>query len=228
MKDNQLPLLMVCLMLAMALIAGCTMASPIATIFLIDQSKSALEDEQFAEIAEESCHSFVRGLLPGDLTRSITVNSTTPKASDLTEVLDPRRYHADCKPTEADGVLVSTSQGTFSCPAWRQARDLSHRQSAASLPVLYLSVIQTNELEIPCPQIWQQLAEDAQKRDGKLVIVASSTGEASNQALDGSFNQLLWQHLQDYESVVFCADSNVKGCIEQAYIDIRQPSRGES
>jgi hypothetical protein len=214
-------------MLASCLVTGCTTSKPIAATLIIDKSESALKDEQFAKIAIESCHSVAKGLLASDFAQQITVNGTAPRASDLSQILDPRIYHRDCEKSPDAALVSTTPQGTFSCPAWDLAFDLSHRQSVASLPVLYVSIIQTNELETACPQTWQQLAEDADKRGGKLLIVGSSVGEQGNPALNNSFNQLLWQHLKDSPSTVFCEETNVQGCIEQAYIDLRQPTGGE-
>jgi hypothetical protein len=221
MNIHKLSLLTGVLMLVSSLVTGCNPSQPIATILILDKSASALEDKQFAEIASQSCHTYAKSLLPNDFAGQIPVNGNAPRASDLTQVLDPRLYHRNCQQS-SDATLVSATapNGTFSCPAWDLAHDLTHRQTNSSLPVLYVSIIQTNEMEAPCPDVWRSLADDAQKRHGKLVIAGSSVGDAQNAALDGSFNQLLWQELKDSPSVVFC-EEDAQGCIEQAFREIR-------
>jgi hypothetical protein len=216
---------------ATLLLASCTTPKPLATILIIDTSASALNDQQFAEISKTSCHSFAKGLHPTDLAKRIPVNGNIPRASDLAQVVNPRSYHHSCQEQSPNAALVSTTtrSGTFVCPALELAYDLSHRKSADSLPVLYVSVVQTNELDSACPDSWRKLAADAQHRQGKLLIVGSSVGEErDNPALDNRFNTLLWQSLKDSPSTVFCNESSVKNCIDRAFLDVRTPPKGKS
>jgi hypothetical protein len=211
---------------ATMLLAGCTPSKPIVAIALFDRSESAVSDEKFAKLSQESCHTFASNLHPDDSAGHITVDGKVPKAYDLAQVQDPRKFHKNCQQSSSNMALASVPKGTFSCPAWDEAFAMSHRQAAASLPVLYVSVIQTNERETACPKIWRKLADDVEKRGGKLVIAGSSVGDAQNPALDGSFNKHLWQYLKDYPNTVFCEENNIRGCIEQAVIDIRNSPTG--
>jgi hypothetical protein len=223
MNIAKIPVLAGYLILFFSLTTACTPSQPIATVLMIDKSASALEDKQFTKIASEGCNSVAKGLLPTDYAGQITVDGSVPRASDLTQVLDPRLLHHDCQKPDAALVNTSIPKGTFSCPAWNLAYDLNRRQSAASLSVLYVSIIQTNEKEVPCPHVWRKLAEDAHKRGGRLVIAGSSVGDEQNPALDNTFNQLLWQQLKDSPSVDFCKETDVRGCIEKAFLDLRTP-----
>lgn len=215
------------LMLASSL-AGCTPSQPIATILIHDMSLSAIEDKEFAAIAKQSCHALARSLRPTDVAGSVAVSGSPPNASDLKPVLDPRLYHRACQPSKkAQLVGANAPQGTFSCPAWALSEQLSHRQDFASYPVVYVSVIQTNDLESPCPAIWKGLAEDSHKRGGKLAIVGSSVGNAENPALDHTFNRLLWTELKEFPSVVFC-EEDVRGCVERAFDEVRRNQKNQT
>jgi hypothetical protein len=216
-----------CLLLINPL-TGCTPSTSIAAVLLIDKSASALDDKQFTEIASEGCHSVANNLLPTDYAGQITVNGSVPRASDLSQVLDPRPYHRDCQQSRNAALVNTAPKGTFSCPAWDLAFDLTQKKPADTLPVLYLSFIQTNESEDSCPDVWKKLAMDAEKRGGKLVIVGSSFGDTANSALDSGFNHLLWTHLKDSPSTVFCKETDVQHCIAQAFIDIRTPTGGKA
>lgn len=211
-------------LLASSLLTGCTTSPRIASILILDKSASAIEDEEFSNSSQTACQTVAKNLQPNDLsTQPIAVDGEPPKAADLAPVGDNRIYLKNCRQHKSTGLALTktTTRGTRSCPAWDLAYDLSHRPAVASLPVLYVSAIQTNELEKPCPKIWRKLAQDAEKRGGKLVIVGSSVGGGKTPALNNNFNRLLWQQLKDFSSVTFCEESSVRACIKEAAIQTR-------
>lgn len=203
MKKKQLQVL---LTLALSfLLNGCPKPPNLLLVHLFDVSESA-SNEAFVKDTQQVCHGTVETARSHDRISRIAVSAEI-QAADPQPIREREKLHRACKERS-----LPKGTGTFTCPAWELAMQLSDRYPNYR-PVV-INQIHTNEYETFCKETLEQLVQKISERQGRLVIVGSTN--------DGNqpFNAKLWSTLKSLPNNQFCSDS-ARACVISAIRSVR-------
>lgn len=184
------------------LITGC---KKILIVHLFDASASAVNNADFVKEEQQVCHGIAEAVKSNDRYARIPVSSDIT-AQDPDRITSREKLHRECK-----NQPQPKGKGTFSCPGWQLAIELSDRYP--EYRPLIVTQIQTDELEPFCASTLQTLSRKISDRKGKLIFVGSSN--------EGSkFNSNLWQELKTLPNTKFC-QKNGRTCVTEAMNSLR-------
>ncbi|MCA2685580.1 MAG: hypothetical protein IM504_13210 [Microcystis sp. M038S2] len=157
---------------------------PIAISYLLDQSASAQNDEQFQKDRKRVCQAIAKGLVPGDEFGVIFVTGESALFQNLQRA-NPALVRKECQQQP-----VKQKPGTLVCPAVAGAKK-QFESTKIRLPILVLQV-QVNEKEAPCQEIMRDTAQLVIKRGGSVLVLNSTNegGESFRAELEAALEGL--------------------------------------
>lgn len=193
------------LLTAISLLLLLTGCEKILIVHLFDASASAINNAEFIKEEQQVCHGIVDALKSSDRYARIPVNSQMA-AQDPDKITSREKLHRECK-----NQPQPKGEGTFSCPAWQLAIELSDRYP--EYRPLIVTQIQSDELETFCTSTLQTLSRKISDRQGQLIFIGSSN--------EGSkFNSNLWEELKTLPNTKFC-QKNGRACVTEAINSLR-------
>jgi hypothetical protein len=166
-------------------LASCSLGQshrPIAISYVLDQSASAQNDEQFQKDRKRVCQAIAKGLVPGDEFGVIFVTGESALFQNLQRA-NPALVRKECQQQQP----VKQKPGTLVCPAVAGAKK-QFESTKIRLPILVLQV-QVNEKEAPCQEIMRDTAQMVIERGGSVLVLNSTNegGESFRPELEAAF-----------------------------------------